>query len=167
MKKSTLLNIVIVCLVIGLSFYFFGEDGALQSKGQFEEGKKQGKWKHYAATGWKYEVKMFEKGKRILPHFTYFENGQLNSKKTIDSLQTWYESSVLNSVLLRRNGEDKGKCVQYWPNGVKAREFFESQRNRNLDYDDYWDTTGVKINRYKFSQLRWELELTEWLPDYN
>lgn len=104
---------------VGRWRYFAEEGGALQSEGDFVNGKKEGDWKFYYASGKLSSIGKYEKDEPTGLWMYYFEDGTISSKgefvagKRNGYWNTLNKDGSLKSEVTYRNGS--GEYREFYP----------------------------------------------------
>jgi antitoxin component YwqK of YwqJK toxin-antitoxin module len=143
----------------GQSLTFFPETGAILSKGNFVEGKREGIWEWYYPNGNIYYRSGYSPDKKrevwistnLLGnehgiHERYYENGQLEEKGSyefglkVDKWEKYYKNGKLEHFGSYQSDKKIGQWIYLYPDGKKvAEETFDSNgklESRETFYPD-------------------------------
>ncbi len=146
----------------GLSLSYFPETGAILSRGNFVEGKREGIWEWYFPNGKLYYRSGYSPDKKrevwistnLLGnehgiHERYYENGQLEEKGSyeyglkVDKWEKYYKNGKLEHLGFYKSDKKIGAWIYLYPDGKKVvEETFDS--NGNLESRESFFPDGSK-----------------------
>lgn len=169
---------------------FVDQNGEIESKGLYKNGKREGKWVYFSESKLML-TDVYVNGKENGPYKRYFENGIVREEGQqkdglIDGeVKIYYPSGklnlILNAVSGKRTGKTQrfdiegtlvsevqekenlleGKAVYYYPNGKKKSEGM-NKANERVGKWVFWHKNGVKEEEGDFVNGKPNGEWTYW-----
>ncbi len=138
-------------------FYYYFENGNIQSEINYINGKKNGEAKYYYETGELLSIKNYLEGNLHGDLLSYFKNGNLKSEtnyvndKKIGGAKYYYETAELSAIKNYLDGKLNGDYIRYYKNGIiKRKEIYE---NDSVITGKTFNKKGKEIKYFPESEM--------------
>ena len=123
-------------------------DGKTQVIGEYSNGRMNGIWKYYYSNGMIQSIQKFNNNKLVSINFWDKNGGKLVDEGNGVAILV-SSSNQIESKMSYKNNVLHGKCETWFPNGLKATEFFYEE-GKPVGSWKYWDENGKLVKTENF-----------------